>query len=245
MRRQLPGGAFLRDFTGDPTNPAEYPLMTLNLIGTQSQLNAALDTVSFIPDDGFNTFDDGNATLHAIMVPGDPMMSSASIDIELKVLNWNAFPEIYTPSDTFEVADGQEVELGVDTDRAFDDDDNDESRRRRAPRWTQQRVLDGRLGQLRHVQVPPGGRGSPPHTDTADAIAGYIGAPADDLLWSDAEVARIADFEAQIPAAVLGRNGSWTGNGSDDFHAAYLSIVDQWDDVEYALQNLTFRAEDR
>jgi hypothetical protein len=82
------------------------------------------------------------------------------------------------------------------------------------------------------------------YTDTEDALASYIGAPADPLLWSDAEADRITAMEAQIPPAVLAKNGDWASNNSNDYHAAHLSIVDEWDDVQYALQNVTFNAID-
>lgn len=243
VRWQLPDGAFLRDFTGDPTDPGDYPLQTLNLIGTTTQLNLALDTIKFTPDDGYNTFDNGNATLSAIMVPGNPMMSSASIDIELKVLNWNAFPEITRPAGPIGAASGAETELGVDADWAFDDDDNNEN--------DGDGHLDGPNSEfLMAAWVSCGlftylpAAGFTTYTDTEAALASYIGAPADPLLWSDAQTARVAAMEALLPAAVLAKNGSWANNASNSYHAAHLSIVDQWDDVEYALQNITFNAID-
>ena len=100
---QLPSGALVRDKSA----LSDLPAPIVAVIGTTQQVNDALKTLVYTPDD--DSDDDGTAddpyyyngsnpeTLAVTLVPGDPALGSAQADIQIRVQGLNDFPEVTVP----------------------------------------------------------------------------------------------------------------------------------------------------
>ncbi|MDR6906103.1 acyl dehydratase [Agromyces sp. 3263] len=128
---QLPSGALVRDKSA----LSDLPAPVVAVIGTTQQVNDALKTLVYTPDD--DSDDDGTAddpyfyngsnpeTLAVTLVPGDPALSTAQADIQIRVQELNDFPEVEVPDQVFQVPSGGSGFLGDAGDDAGQPDEED------------------------------------------------------------------------------------------------------------------------
>ncbi|UOE43156.1 HYR domain-containing protein [Agromyces larvae] len=100
----------------------DLPAPAVALIGTTAQVNAALQTLVYLPDtdeDDDGTADDPYSynganpeTLLVQLGAGDPAIGTASMDVEIRVQKINGFPEVTVPDQVFQVPSGGTGFLG-------------------------------------------------------------------------------------------------------------------------------------
>lgn len=99
---RLPGGAIVSQIGGggDPATPNDPEgHLGYHLSGLEGQINLALDDMSYVPDDGY--YYTGTASeerLHMLLVSGDPAVSSATHDVEIRVLDVNDAASLSGPA---------------------------------------------------------------------------------------------------------------------------------------------------
>jgi large repetitive protein len=99
---RLPGGAVVSQIGGggNPDTPNDPDGHTgYHLSGLEAQINAALDGMSYVPDDGYYYTDTApEERLNMLLVSGDPSVSSAGHVVEIRVLDVNDAASLEGPS---------------------------------------------------------------------------------------------------------------------------------------------------
>ncbi len=104
-------------------NPPNGPTTLLHINGTQAQLQDALDNLVYTPDAGYWYTGSNPETLNIDVVSGDPMVAATQADVEIRVLDENAYPNLTGPAGPIDAKPSEEkVITGYDVD----DQDNDE-----------------------------------------------------------------------------------------------------------------------
>ena len=238
---QLPGGATVRDMS----DPSELPAPVIAVIGTTAQVNAAMDTLRYTPDPDYYYTGSNGEELELDLVPGDPMLSIVSIDVQIRVVDYNDAPSLSVPAGVTDVASDQDAIVGLGSEWSVEDEDNDEP-------------IDG--------EDPPGSGNDPYDGDGREfllvgwsscgsfayqAASGFI---ADDnitdLLFESIDAdpiptaeqqAVVAEMAANLPASIFGH--VFENENPNEFHAAWAGIAGDIEDINYALDEVTFRAQ--
>jgi hypothetical protein len=104
-------------------NPPNGPTTLLHINGTQAQLQDALDNLVYTPDAGYWYTGSNPETLNIDVVSGDPVVAATFADVEIRVLDENAYPNLTGPAGPIDAKPSEEkVITGYDVD----DQDNDE-----------------------------------------------------------------------------------------------------------------------
>lgn len=234
----LPGGAIVRDMDSADDLPEPSPA----LLGTTAQINAALATLRYTPADDYYTqgesFNPEN--LHAVLVPGDDALSTVSIDVQIRVQDYNNAPSLSVPVSVTNVDPGNDVTIGVDDDWTVEDEDNDDA----AP--DNDGKIDGDGSDFLVVGWTTCGLfsyGNPSGFLSDDNIPDLLFEAIDaDVVPTPEQQDAVADMAARLPSELFGL--TYENENSNEWHEAWVGLADDITEVNDALDDVQFRAQD-
>lgn len=260
-------GALLRQ----ADSPDDLEGLSLALIGAAAEINQTIKTLVYTPtvDDPSTTDQDEDyyfngsnpETLTVDLVPGDTSEGgTVTRFVDIKVLDYNDFPEVTVPQEQWSVASGADRELFVPTDPAnppsqptaeVADEDNDE-------------IIDGMQADPPEEPDPIDGKGQQflvvawatcgqfaLRSETGFGIKDDLEAIFDEV-WTRAQDSGGAPlpykeqvrgaFFAMLPDDV--ENLPFATGLPDDMHTAFAGIANDIDWLNWSIGQITFRAED-
>jgi hypothetical protein len=213
----LAGGAIL-----DSSTNADGTGGSVNLNGTQAQLNAALMDLVFTPDSGYTNDDSTPDDLDYTVLNGDGSGSPVELDTEIRVQGLNSLPSVTAPASESVLTSSTTLlpETTPPADFSVSDSDSD------ASNDTELLVMFDTCGQFE--LVPSSG------LTVGDSIA--------DLLEGSPLFIPAAEAEAMVqllPSSI--RNMTFQTGAPDQPHSAFAALG-TLDDLNEALSQVTYLA---
>ncbi len=239
---QLPGGATVRDMS----DPADLPAQVVAVIGTTAQVNAALDTLRYTPDPDYYYTGSNGEELGMLLVPGDDTLSTVPLDVQIRVVDYNDAPSLSVPAGVTEVDSNMDALVGLSSEWLVEDEDNDEPIDGEDPLGSGNDPSDGEGREFLLVAWASCGSfafQSASGFTLDDSITDLLAASIDaDPVPTAEQQAVIAEMAAALPASIFGH--AFENENPNEFHAAWAGIAADIEEIEYALDKVTFRAQD-
>lgn len=250
-------GAILDAFGGgdsddDPNQPAGYLQLELN--GTQQELNDTLERLVYAPDDDYHyTASAPEERLSISLSPADGT-ASAQHSVEIRVLDDNDWPTLEGP--TVDKTADPEVPLVIANEFTVGDIDNDEAIDDDAQEPLKDGVYDEMLligfldcGADATVDMQTGfryqgGTFDTTATDLTDLVSTYFvdrDSTDGDLAQISMAVTAVLDGIEAIPGVPPGiATIPLSNNGATDYQSFFVGVADDIEEVQYALDQITF-----
>ncbi|WP_200918500.1 hypothetical protein, partial [Leifsonia sp. Leaf264] len=237
----LPSGAIVRDMDSADDLPAKITA----IVGTTQQVNEAMQTLRYTPDEDYYYNGSNPETLRVDLIPGDGTLGTVEADVEIRVQDLNDFPEATVPPDLFTVDPGLEVTLGTPDQWEVTDADNDEvTDGEESP--GEGDTIDGEGTELLviawatcgriHLQGASGFEIGDDLEELVGSALGFDDPPTvDQQAVIDAFLEIVPDEVESLPFA--------TGNQNEPT-AAFAGVADDISWVNYALDEVVFEAVD-
>ena len=239
---RLPGGATVRDMD----DPSDLPGAVIAVIGTTAQVNAALDTLRYTPDPDYAFTGSNGEELELDLVPGDGALSIVSIDVQIRVVDYNDAPSISVPAGVTDVASNDDVTVGLGSEWLVEDEDNDEPTDGEDPPGSGNDPSDGEGREF--LLVGWASCGSFAYQSASgftvdDNITDLLFASIDaDPIPTAEQQAVVAEMAAALPMSIF--THAFENENPNEFHAAFAGIASDIEEINYALDKITFRAQD-